>query len=505
MNVNKVLKMTEEKLSRQSTDWLERALESLRGELSRSTREFKQYPETIDSEVREIMKNNSALLSSLVRYTTNKRNALLGWLYIYMERGNAVERAVEKYRFRPLRKMGRTDEIIRLLSTMHKWNKRPSRRVANYVHDIIIETRYADRWKSYNIIIRREITGMPPLSTDNIRDVLLSLINLKSNEEKSIRGSINVLAKVLPERYGTWAPRFNDYRREILGNIKKLKNILSRYLALEKHIRTIEEKIKEIEELLKVAFEIIRTGISFYYILTGTKGYPCGVFQGSFSIDAMYSSKTGIVYTHPLTLRELEACKLFFINSWFGAEKIFSGSVSTDIKGFFVPEGVTFGKDNTAERVDRPKGAVCLNIRRMNLRIWDVRARPRPKFRIIPNKILLRERVPSEIEYLANAQRALTDFIEEYKSRPEPVLDGDLEPSLEFSNEFGRWELSEQWEGKARGVRGPFGIWGMLPEEEFERIGVTFEVSPEGALIYKPTPEEEEKMILDKKRRQEEW
>jgi len=445
---------------------------------------------------------------------------LLGWLYYYMRRGNAIERAVERYRIVPLRREGRTEEIIRLLSRMHRWNKRPSRKVASYVHDILIESRYADRWREYGRRIREASEALPPLSPENIQEVILGLVELKSREERSIRSSTNVLARVLPERYPTWAPIFNSYRREILDNVKKLKEILNRYIALRRLIERIEEKIDEIEELIKVAFEIVRTGISFYYIITGEHGSPTGLLQASFSVDAMYSPRTGIVYVHPLTLRELEACKMFFVYSWYG--NFFGEStVPTGIEGFFVPEGVTFGKDNTAERVDRPLGAVCLDIRRMEIKHGDRRFTP-IRFRRVPFRKLKPSEIergltipdvlgPGEAEILRKAQSTLTDFIEEYKNRREEELESRFYPEdaaeIEGAGEI--WRLDIQWKGKRTSIRGNMfgggGFIAQLPEEEQRRLGVTFELTDEGALVYKPTPEEETKMIEDKRRRIEEW
>jgi len=519
-DVSRILRMNESELSKQSTDWLENALETLRGELDRRRNEYNRYPSMTDSEVRSIMSSNASTLSSLSRYTERKRNALLGWLYYYMRRGNAVERAVERYRIVPLRREGKTEEIIRLLSRMHRWNKRPSRKVASYVHDILIESRYADRWREYGRRVREASESLPPLSSENIQEVILGLAELKSREERSIRASTNVLARVLPERYSTWAPIFNSYRQEILGNIKKLKETLGRYVALRRLIEKIEEKIKKIEELIKVAFEIIRTGISFYYIITGEHGSPTGILQSSYEIDAMYSPRTGIVYVHPLTLRELEACKLFFVYSWYG--NFFGEStVPTDIKGFFVPEGVTFGKDNTAERVDRPLGAICLNIRRMEIKHGDRRFTP-IRFRRVPLRRLKPSEIergltisdvlgPGEEEILRKAQTTLTDFIEEYRNREEEELESRLYPekATEIEDAGEIWRLETQWEGKKTSIRGNLfgggGFIAQLPEEEQRRLGVTFELTDAGALIYKPTPEEEEKMVEDKKRRIEEW
>ena len=519
-DVSRILRISSSDLAKRPTDWLEGALEALRGELDRRRAEYGRYPSMADGEVRSVMRGNARMLSSLSRYTERKRNALLGWLYYYMRRGNAIERAVERYRIRPLRREGKTEEIIRILSRMHRWNKRPSRKVARYVHDILIESRYADRWREYGRRIRETAKSLPPLSHENMQKTILDLVELKSREERSIRASVNVLARVLPERYPTWAPRFHAYRREILDNIRRLKEILRRYVALERTIRRIEEKIREIEELIKVTFEIIRTGISFYYIITGEHGSPTGVMQASFIVDAMYSPRTGIVYVHPLTLRELEACKLFFVYSWYG--NFFGRSmVPTDVEGFFVPEGVTFGKDNTAERVDRPHGAVCIEIRRMEIKHGDrrwtpIRYRRVPLRKLKPSEkergLTVRDVLgPAEEEILRKAQTTLTDFINEYKNRPERDLTSTFYPEdatvIEGAGEI--WRLEVQWRGSKvsnRGNRfGGGGFIAQLPEEEQRRLGVTFELTDEGALVYKPTPEEEEKMIEDRRRRPEEW
>jgi len=455
-DVSRILRMSSSDLAKRPTDWLEGALEALSGELDRRRAEYDRYPSMADGEVRSIMRGNARMLSSLSRYTERKRNALLGWLYYYMRRGNAIERAVERYRIRPLRREGKTEEIIRILSRMHRWNKRPSRKVARYVHDILIESRYADRWREYGRRIRETAKSLPPLSHENMQKTILDLVELKSREERSIRASVNVLARVLPERYPTWAPRFHAYRREILDNIRRLKEILRRYVALERTIGRIEEKIREIEELIKVTFEIIRTGISFYYIITGEHGSPTGVMQASFIVDAMYSPRTGIVYVHPLTLRELEACKLFFVYSWYG--NFFGRSmVPTDVEGFFVPEGVTFGKDNTAERVDRPHGAVCIEIRRMEIKHGDrrwtpIRYRRVPLRKLKPSEkergLTVRDVLgPAEEEILRKAQTTLTDFINEYKNRPERDLTSTFYPEdatvIEGAGEI--WRLEVQW------------------------------------------------------------
>ena len=519
-DVDRILRMSREDLEERSTDWLRDALTTLRGNLSRVEADTNRFLASSDSEIRRVMRENASILDTLSRYTISKRNALLGWLYYYMRRGNAIERAVERYRIRPLREANRTEEIISLLSRMHRWNRRPSRNVARYVHDILIESRYADRWREYGRRIEAEASAIPRLTRENIKDVVSRLVDVKSREERGIRASTNVLARVLPERYPTWAPRFNYYRREILDNVRGLKRILERYATLERYAGRIRERIREIEELLRVAFDIVRTGISFYYIITGEHGSPTGLVQAAFVVDAMYSPRTGIVYVHPLTLKELEACKTFFVYSWYG--NFFGPSVvPTDVKGFFVPKGVTFGKDNTAERVDRPLGAVCLNIRRMEIKHGDRRFTP-IRFRRVPFRRLKpdeRERGltvpdvlgPGEAEILRKAQTTLTDFIEEFKDRSESELESRLHPenAVELEDAGEIWRLETQWEGRRVSARGNMfgggGFIAQLPEEEQRRLGVTFELTPEGALVYKPTPEEERKMIEDRRRRPDEW
>ena len=371
-DVAKILRTSRERLESKSNKWLSDALEALRGELDRRTREYEEYPAKISDEVKSIIEENASTLSALADYTEHKRNALLRWLYYYMSRGNAVERTVLRHRINPLRRAGKTDEIIDLLSKMRRWNRRPSENVSRYVRDILLENRYRIRWKRFSEVMRREAEDFTPLTSENIRETLIRLIRTKSGEERSIRGSTNILAIILPERYPEWAPRFHEYRRKILNNVRRLRELLKNYTKLGNLISKIKEKIEEIEKIMVTLFDIVRTGVSFYYVLTGRKGYPSGVMQSSFVIDAMYSPETGIVYTHPLTLRELEACKRFFVYSWMGANKIFGEDTeSTDVEGFKVPRGVTFGKDNTAEEVDRPVGAVCVNIRRMNLELWQ--------------------------------------------------------------------------------------------------------------------------------------
>ena len=204
-----------------------------------------------------------------------------------------------------------------------------------------------------------------------------------------------------------------------------------------------------------------------------------------------------------------------------GANKIFGEDVeSTDIKGFKVPRGVTFGKDNTARVVDKPLGAVCVNIRRMNLEIWQLWGgrwvyRAVPKVDTIKRGLMLEaagkplsREILREREILERGQRTLEEFIGEYKSRREEELERGLEVGgIEVVNAFGRWRIRSSWEGKTGGrLWGhPFGIWSTLPPEELERLGLTFEMTPEGALIYKPTPEEERKMIEDRRKTIGEW
>jgi len=267
------------KLENKSNKWLSNALETLKGELERRTKEYEEYPEKINDEVESIIKENASTLSALADYTEHKRNALLRWLYYYMSRGNAVERTILRHRINPLRRAGKTDEIIDLLSKMRRWNRRPSENVSRYVRDILLENRYRIRWKRFSEVMRREAEEFTPLTSENIRETLIRLIRTKSGEERSIRGSTNILASILPERYPTWGPRFDEYRKQILKNVRRLRELLKNYVKLEKFISKIRDKIEEIEKIMVTLFDIVRTGVSFYYVLTGRKGYPSGAFQ----------------------------------------------------------------------------------------------------------------------------------------------------------------------------------------------------------------------------------
>ena len=257
--VRRILRTRRDRLAEKSSEWLARALEILEGELERRRREYEGYPAAVNAEVRDLIRDNAVILASLSRVTENKRNALLGWLYRYMRAGNPVERAFLRDRIEPLRRQGRTKEIIELLSRMHQWNRNPSERVSRYVHDVLLETRYTERWREYSRVMRETAEAIPTVTADNIREVLLRLIRLKDREERSIRGSINILARILPERYPVWAPRFHIYRRQIRDNVRRLKELLRRYESLERLIQLIEQKIKEIEDTFAQLTEKIET------------------------------------------------------------------------------------------------------------------------------------------------------------------------------------------------------------------------------------------------------